>query len=71
MPLVEVKGLEKRYRVGEMEVPVLRGIDLEIEEGDFVALRGPSGCGKSAFMNICDASSAPSDGSINPAGPGL
>jgi putative ABC transport system ATP-binding protein len=64
MPLVEVKGLEKRYRVGEMEVPVLRGIDLEIEEGDFVALMGPSGCGKSTFMNILGCLDRPSDGTI-------
>ena len=41
MSLVEISGLEKSYRVGEMEVPVLKGIELEIEEGEFVALMAP------------------------------
>jgi len=52
MALVEITSLKKSYRVGEIDVPVLKGIDLEIDEGEFVALMGPSGCGKSTLMNI-------------------
>ena len=64
MPLVEITDLEKSYRVGEMDVPVLKGIELEIEEGEFVALMGPSGCGKSTLMNILGCLDRPSRGRV-------
>jgi len=64
MSLVEISGLEKSYRVGEMEVPVLKVIELEIEEGEFVALMGPSGCGKSTLMNILGCLDRPSKGRV-------
>lgn len=52
MALLSLHGIGKRYRQGEVEVSALQGIDLEIEEGEFVALVGPSGSGKTTLLNI-------------------
>lgn len=64
MSLVEITNLEKSYMVGEMDVPVLKGIDLNIDEGEFVALMGPSGCGKSTLMNILGCLDRPTKGRV-------
>jgi len=62
--LVEIADLEKSYKVGELDVPILKGIDLYIDEGEFVALMGPSGCGKSTLMNILGCLDRPSKGRV-------
>jgi putative ABC transport system ATP-binding protein len=50
--LISIRNIEKIYQMGDIEVPALRGVNLEIERGEFVAVMGASGSGKSTFMNI-------------------
>ena len=50
--LIEIKNLKKSYSLGEIEVPVIHGINLNIEKNEYVAIMGPSGSGKSTLMNI-------------------
>ncbi len=61
--LIEVKGLTKIYKMGNIEVHALRGIDLAVEKGEFVAIMGPSGSGKSSLMDILGCLSKPTSGS--------
>jgi putative ABC transport system ATP-binding protein len=60
--LIELKDIQKTYRIGESEFAVLKGVDLQIEEGEFIALMGPSGSGKSTLMNIVGCLDRPSSG---------
>src|SRR6056297_3558967 len=52
MSLIKLKGLEKIYQQGKIEVPALRGIDMEIESGEFTTIFGPSGSGKTTLLNM-------------------
>jgi putative ABC transport system ATP-binding protein len=52
-PAIALAGIVKHYRMGEEDVPALKGIDLTVPTGAFVAVRGPSGSGKSTLLNIC------------------
>jgi putative ABC transport system ATP-binding protein len=62
--IVHIESLEKIYRMGELDVPVLRGVDLAIRRGAFHAILGESGCGKTTLLNLLGALDAPTSGRI-------
>ncbi len=61
--MIEIKQITKSYRMGKEKLDILKGINLKIEDGDFVAIMGPSGSGKSTLMNILGLLDVPSSGS--------
>jgi putative ABC transport system ATP-binding protein len=66
--LIQVRGLDKKYRRGSEEIHVLQGLNLDVDQGDFVAFMGPSGSGKTTLLNLMGGLDVPSAGSINVAG---
>ncbi len=62
-PLIRLKDIKKTYLMGKVPVPALRGVDLEIADGEMMAIMGPSGSGKTTLLNIVGLLDAPSVGS--------
>ena len=62
MSLIDVKNIKKSYPLGDMNLNILKGINLSVETGEFVAIMGPSGSGKSTLMNILGCLDIPSSG---------
>ncbi|HHY35422.1 MAG TPA: ABC transporter ATP-binding protein [Firmicutes bacterium] len=60
--MISVRGLEKEYTIGKIKLKVLKGIDLEVPGGQFVAIMGPSGSGKTTLMNILGCLDKPTSG---------
>jgi putative ABC transport system ATP-binding protein len=63
-PVFRARGLSKVYRMGEVEVAALRGVDLDLHRGEFVVMLGPSGSGKSTLLNILGGLDVPTSGEV-------
>jgi len=61
---IDLEGVAKRYRVGEVEVTALDGVDLHVDDATFVVILGPSGSGKTTLLNVIGALDTPTEGSI-------
>ena len=63
--VIDIKGIIRNFQLGQETVYVLKGIDLEIKRGDYIAIMGPSGSGKSTLMNLLGCLDTPTDGTYN------
>jgi putative ABC transport system ATP-binding protein len=69
--VIEAKGLRKVYRRNTAEVEALRGVDLHVTKGEFLAVLGPSGCGKSTLLHLLGGISRPTEGTVSVEGSDL
>src|SRR2546423_5210372 len=60
--IAALREVRKTYKMGAIEVEALRGLDLEINTGEYISIMGPSGCGKSTLLNVLGCLDRPSDG---------
>jgi putative ABC transport system ATP-binding protein len=67
-PIISIRGLRKTYHAGEVDVHALRGVDLDVQPGEFVSIVGPSGSGKSTLFHIVGGLTPPTSGTIHIAG---
>ncbi|HLH03115.1 MAG TPA: ABC transporter ATP-binding protein [Bryobacteraceae bacterium] len=63
-PIIRVRGLQKTYHTSDVPVQALRGVDLDVAKGEFLAVVGPSGSGKSTLFHILGGLAAPTDGEV-------
>ena len=63
-PIVQMSNVKKTYRQGKIDVQALRGLDLTVNKGDFLAICGPSGSGKTTALNLIGALDKPSSGLV-------
>jgi len=62
--IIQIRGLCKTYRVGKVDVPALRGVDLDVERGHFLSIIGPSGSGKSTLFHVIGGLTPPTTGKV-------
>jgi len=67
-PIVRIRGLRKMYQTGKVSVEAVRGVDLDVPEGEFLAIVGPSGSGKSTLFHVIGGMTPPSSGEVTVAG---